>query len=158
MIGTCNISSKWKKITVQVIALLFIILFTYGAATKLLHFEEFYLQIEQSPFIAAFAGWLVWIIPAVLILISFLFFTSRHKLTALYASFFLMLLFSVYIYSVTNFAKSIPCSCGGIIPSLSWTQHLHLNLFFTFLAGIGIALSYSKEKIRSTFFPYIKFK
>ena len=49
----------------------------------------------------------------------------------------LMLLFTFYIgYYLTFDKEQLPCSCGGVISGMTWTQHFFFNLFFT---GLGIA-------------------
>jgi hypothetical protein len=37
--------------------------------------------------------------------------------------------------------KDLPCSCGGIISSLSWRQHIIFNGVFILLAITGIIFS-----------------
>lgn len=154
MVRLYNTSIKWKEFAVQVTSLLFILLFTYAAVSKLIGFEKFHHQLKRSPFLTEFAGWLVWIIPAVQILISFLFISIKFRQMALYASFILMLIFTLYIFAVLNFAQSIPCSCGGVMPFLSWNQHLYFNLGMVFLAFLGIALSHSHNKRMKSVFSY----
>jgi hypothetical protein len=40
----------------------------------------------------------------------------------------------------------IPCSCGGLISSLSWTQHLFFNLFFLLANAIVLSIYPVKER------------
>jgi hypothetical protein len=40
------------------------------------------------------------------------------------------------------FDPELPCSCGGILQSMNWTQHLIFNIFFTLL-GLG-AIAFEK--------------
>jgi hypothetical protein len=42
-----------------------------------------------------------------------------------------------------NYYGKIPCSCGGAIAHLSWTQHFFFNLFFIILSAIAL---YIKKK------------
>ncbi len=64
----------------------------------------------------------------------------RLRLLALYASFSLMVMFTVYIFIVLNYSPFVPCSCGGILEKMGWTEHLFFNIGFVFLAMIGILL------------------
>lgn len=128
------------------IALLFIFLFTYAAISKLIESETFRLQLEQSPFLSSFAWLLAWGVPLIEITVALMFFSSKLRLVALYVSLLLMILFTVYITAVLFFADSIPCSCGGVIASLSWNEHLVFNLVFIFLAGLGILIKKSEHK------------
>jgi uncharacterized membrane protein YphA (DoxX/SURF4 family) len=62
------------------------------------------------------------------------------RLIGLYASFFFMILFTGYIVAILRFSSYIPCSCGGILQKMSWTQHLIFNIGFLLLAVIAILL------------------
>jgi len=124
---------------IEIIGYLFIILFVYAAVTKFINFEHFRSQLGQSPFLSAFADYVAWGVPMLEILVSLLYFLPKLRLAGLWASFALMVIFSTYIIFVL-FADSIPCSCGGVIASLSWSQHLIFNIGFTLLAIFGILL------------------
>ncbi len=145
-----NISLEWKNYLIEAITFLFILLFMYAAVTKLLDFENFQIQLEQFPFLAEFAVSLSWVVPAILITVALLFFRSKLRLVALYASLFLMIMFTGYIIAVLNFADAIPCSCGGVIPSLSWNQHLVFNIGFLSLAVVGIGMTHENKRAEST--------
>tara|TARA_R100000935_G_scaffold1440_5_gene4693 strand:+ start:10982 stop:11461 length:480 start_codon:yes stop_codon:yes gene_type:complete len=136
-----------KEFGVQIISMLFIILFTYAAISKLLKYEDFKLQLSQSPFLSAYADALSWGIPASELTIAALFFFPKLNLEGLWSSFLLMLIFTTYIITVLNFSDYIPCSCGGIISSLSWNQHLYFNIGFIILAACGILLAHPRKKI-----------
>ena len=55
-------------------------------------------------------------------------YSRKFEVLALYVSSVLMVLFTLYILTVFHLAKSVPCTCGEIIPSLSWKEHLLFNL------------------------------
>ncbi|HUH46751.1 MAG TPA: MauE/DoxX family redox-associated membrane protein, partial [Arenibacter sp.] len=131
---------KHKRIVVEVICCLFILLFVYAAMSKLLDFENFRVQLGQSPLLTAFAGWVAWGVPVVEILVAGMLFYPRLRLWALYAAFSLMVMFTAYIVIILNFSDFIPCSCGGVLEKLGWTEHLIFNLVFVAMAGIGIWL------------------
>lgn len=131
---------RYRPWIVDIICLLFVVLFTYAAVSKLLEFEKFRAQLGQSPLLTAFADMVVWTIPAVELAISLLLFVPRFRLVALYASLSLMTLFTAYIVAVLYFSPYVPCSCGGILEKLGWTEHLVFNLVFTALAVAGILL------------------
>jgi hypothetical protein len=123
-----------KNILVEIISVLFILLFTYAALSKLIDYQKFRVQIGQSPLLTAFAGWVAWIIPSVELFISVMLMTRRFRTRGLYASFSLMVLFTGYIIAILKFSDYIPCSCGGILQKMSWGQHLIFNIVFIFLA------------------------
>lgn len=134
---------QWKKGIVDASSIFFIILFTYAATSKLLELKTFHLQLEQSPFIDMFSRPVAIVLPWVLLFISFLFFIPKFKLFAFYCSLILLIIFNLYIIAILNFAESIPCSCGGVINSFSWNDHLIFNTGCSLLALLGIALSYN---------------
>jgi len=135
-----------KEFGVQIISILFIILFTYAAISKLLDHESFTLLLAQSPFLDVYANLLSWLIPVIELMIAVLFFFPKLSLEALWSSLFLMVIFTAYIIIVLSYSESIPCSCGGIITSLSWNQHLYFNIGFIVLAACGILLAYPRKK------------
>lgn len=129
-----------KNYAAEVISLLFVLIFTYTAMSKLLDFEQFRVQIGQSPLLSAFAGYVAIGIPAIEIIISLMLSISKLRLIGLYASFSLMIMFTAYIIIILNFSDFIPCSCGGVLEELEWTEHLIFNVGFILLALIGIFL------------------
>jgi len=133
---------------VEIIAALFILLFTYTALSKLTQQEAFEITLTKSPLITTYAGLISFALPiSELIVAGFLFF-PKTKLAGLYSSLLLMLLFTAYLSYMTLFIKDLPCSCGGVLQQLSWQQHLWFNIFFTGLAVLGI---YLQRRIRISF-------
>ena len=127
------------EVIVMVISGLYALLFLYAAANKLLDFQKFKVELGQSPILTDYSSIIAWTIPAVEIVISIcLIFGPR--LLALYASFSLMWMFTVYIIVILNFAERIPCSCGGILEKMGWKEHLAFNIFFVLLGLIAIIL------------------
>jgi len=51
-----------------------------------------------------------------------------------------MVMFTAYIFIILNYTSFVPCSCGGVLEKLGWQSHLVFNLFFVFLAVLGIIL------------------
>ena len=136
------ISFSWLKrnILIEIISSLLIILFIYTALSKLSSYTTFTVQLSKSPFITSFATSIAWSIPAVEILISLLLVFKRTRLFGLYASFFIMSLFTAYLIIMLNFSYHIPCSCGGVLQNLSWNDHIVFNAFFIVIAGAGVLL------------------
>lgn len=136
---------KYKGVIVEGISYLFILLFVYAAVSKLLDFENFEIQIGQSPLLTAYAHLLVYAVPAVEIVIAAMLVIPRLQLSGFYAAFTLMVMFTTYIVIILNFTGYIPCSCGGVLEKMGWTEHLILNLFFVGLAYLGIMLNTLKK-------------
>lgn len=131
---------KKKETFVEIITFLFILLFVYAAVSKLLDVEKFKVQVGQSPLLTNMAGFIVWFIPGIEILISLMLVFPRTRLIALYASFSLMVMFTAYIIAILNFSETIPCSCGGVLSSLGWKEHLIFNFGFVLLGLVGVVL------------------
>jgi uncharacterized membrane protein YphA (DoxX/SURF4 family) len=135
-----------KSLPVFVISYLFILLFIYAAASKLMDYDKFKIQVGQSPLLTNYAGVIAWFIPALEIVIAVLLTVKRTVLLGLYASLSLMVMFTVYIILILNFAERVPCSCGGILERMSWTTHLVFNIVFVALALAGILLGSEKKQ------------
>jgi len=133
-------SSKKFKLFTEIIIYSFFLLFLYAATSKLFDFHNFKIQLSKSPILTNFAVVLVWLVPAIEISTAIMLLFSRTLLIGLYFSFGLMTLFTAYIIAILKFTDSIPCSCGGILQSMSWNQHLVFNAVFIMLAFIGIIL------------------
>lgn len=136
-----------RKIIVDIVSCLFIFLFVYAAVSKLLDIEKFRIQMGQSPILTAYANPLAWAIPVIEILISLLLITVRTRLAGLYASFGLMIMFTTYIILASRFSDYVPCSCGGVIENLNWSEHVMLNTIFIILGVTAILLDSEKEGI-----------
>lgn len=135
-----------RKIIIDIISLLFMLLFVYAAVAKLLDYENFTVQIGQSPLLTDIAGFAGLAVPGIELLVAVLLAISRLRLWALYASFSLMVMFTAYIVAVLNFSERVPCSCGGVLEKFGWTEHLVFNIVFVLLAMLGIALHPGKHK------------
>ena len=142
-----KIHPKFKNILLEFICFLYILLFVYAALSKLLVFDEFKIQIGQSAMLTPFAGVVAWVIPYLEILIALLLIIPRFKLLGLFASFNLMLMFTVYIFIILNFSNDIPCSCGGVLEKLGWTEHLIFNIAFVILAFMGILIMNERNNL-----------
>jgi hypothetical protein len=135
--------NRYKVIDLAVFLL--IILFTYAALSKLLEYDKFTVQLSQSPLLTTFAGTVAWAIPALEIVLAVLVSIPRMRLYGLYGSYTLMVIFTAYIIAITRFSDYVPCSCGGVLQKLGWTEHLIFNVFFVALCGIAIVLQVHKE-------------
>lgn len=123
------------------IVVLYTILFLYTAISKLMNYSVFKEQIAGSPILAPVAKLIAIGLPWTEILVTVLLVVPRWRLKGFYASLFLMTAFTIYIAATLAFSDHIPCSCGGIISEMSWTQHLIFNTIFIGLAITGIVLT-----------------
>lgn len=138
-----------RKIAVEIICFLFVVLFTYAALNKLADFQKFKIQVGQSPMLAGFGDSIPWMVIVLELCIVAMLIFPRLRLAGLFASFCLMTMFTVYIYAILNFSAYVPCSCGGVLEKLGWSEHLMFNIFFVFLGLVGIILQ-SAEGSTST--------
>ena len=141
-----SIFSK-KETYLSIIVGLFVLLFIYTAASKLLAYHDTELNMSKSPIITEFAPVLVWLVPTVEIVISILLLIPKTLLTGLYMFFMIMVMFTVYIICILYYSSFVPCSCGGVISSLTWNQHLIFNIFFLILSIIAVFLKSRSEPI-----------
>lgn len=135
-----KISMSHKNTIVYIICLLSILLFLYAAVSKILDYENFQVQLAQSPLLSAFASYVAWGVAAVEILISILLLSERWRTIGLFAAFGLMVMFTAYIYIILNFSAFVPCSCGGVLEKMTWNQHLIFNIVFIVLSGTAALL------------------
>lgn len=130
-----------RKIIIEIISSLLILLFLYASVSKWLAFKLFIGEMNNQPFPNSITPLLVWSIPIIEVLIAVALIFEKTRKPALYASLALMLVFTVYTVAILLHAfKFVPCSCGGVIRKLTWPQHLFFNLFFVGISILGIML------------------
>jgi hypothetical protein len=135
-----------KPVLMDIISALLILLFVYAASSKLFDYTQFKMQLERSPIIASYAGIIAWLIPTVELTIAAALTVKNIRLYGLYASLFLLFIFTFYIGGMLLSGIHLPCSCGGIIQGFGWGQHLLFNLFFMALSVIGIILWWKQKQ------------
>jgi uncharacterized membrane protein YphA (DoxX/SURF4 family) len=137
------VSFSWvkKRLLVEVIALLFVILFLYTGISKLMEFDIFQEQLNDSPIVGFAAPIVAWGLPITEFIVSILLFIPKYRLIGLYAAFILMILFTGYVGILLSISTELPCSCGGIMEALSWPAHLVVNVALIGLSLTGIILS-----------------
>lgn len=143
-----KLAASFKSHFIYVVALLHIVLYVYAAVTKLLDFENFQVQLGQSPLLSAYASPVSYMVPIVEVLISCLLLLPKYRYIGLYGSFSLMLMFSAYIFIMLHFSPFTPCSCGGILEEMNWEQHLIFNLIFVMLSLSALFLSKRNSPIK----------
>lgn len=129
-----------RDIITEIICFLFIVLFVYAALVKLADVQKFSVQMGQSPMLMAFTPILVWVVPITELIVAAMLIFKRSRLVGLYAAFTLMVMFTMYIVIILNFAEHVPCSCGGILEKMGWKEHLAFNVAFVLLSVVGVAL------------------
>lgn len=139
-------SSNFKSNFIYIVALLHILLFTYAAASKIMDFQNFQAQLGQSPLLSPYAEFVSFAVPIIELVLVLLLGVPNSRLLGLYLSCWLMVLFTTYILIILNFSSFVPCSCGGILEKLGWTEHLLFNIAFIVLALFAILLHQPSKK------------
>lgn len=132
---------------INIIPSLFILLFTYTAISKLIDFHKFKIVLITSPLIGNRATIIAWVIPIIELITTLMLLITRTRVSGLYMSFILMVVFTSYVGYMVIFNSNLPCSCGGVVQKMSWRQHLVFNIFFSILSLAGI-LIYRKQSNR----------
>jgi putative oxidoreductase len=124
-----------------------ILLYSYTAMSKLIGYEVFEANLSRSPLMGPGANTIAWVLPAAeLIVVLLLFFEATRK-TGLYASLFLLVLFTSYLLYMILFVDNLPCSCGGVLSKMSWQQHIWFNLFFILLNVLALLAFRKQEQV-----------
>ena len=123
------------------ICMVLVILFSYTAISKLLDIPAFKYDMHNQPLPHWIRYNLVYFLPSMELLIVIALLFELTRTIGLFLSLSIMLLFTAYTVLILSGAfHRIPCSCGGIIKNLTWTQHLFFNLFFVGLSIWAIVL------------------
>ena len=139
-----------KETLITAICGLFILLFFYTAFSKWMDFGEFEHQMANQPFDRKYLNLLLYGLPSLEILTALLLIPPQTRLISLWSCLLLMVAFTFYIVLIKlNYYGRIPCSCGGVIRHLSWTQHLIFNVFFLALAVTGVILERKSKHLVS---------
>jgi len=135
---------KLRNISIDIIASMLVILFIYTGMNKLIDNNSFAFQLGRSPYMQHLVKFIAIPLPLGELLIAALLIFKRSRLIGLYASLFLMALFTGYVWLMLHKSPYLPCSCGGILQAMSWNAHLLFNAVFTGLSLAGVLLQGNK--------------
>lgn len=141
---------KYFPFIQSLICYLFIVLFIYAAVSKLMDFETFQTQLGQSPLLASYAIPISYGIIAIELVTAIFLMFERFRAFALQISLFLMVMFTTYIVIILHFTAFTPCSCGGVLEKMGWTEHLIFNGVFVGLSIIAIMIT--RESVKRKLF------
>lgn len=146
---------KIRALAIEIICCLFIAMFLYAAVSKLADYGNAYLKMLNQPFDDKYAAFLTWAVPLVEIGISLLLIPEKTRNTGLYAATGLMAVFTGYVSFVLSgyYPGGVPCSCGGFISRMNWSQHLYFNIAFVVLGITGIVLFHYQHKRLTVYIP-----
>lgn len=136
--------NKKRNLIVETISGLLILLFLYTGLSKLFEHDKFVYNLEKSPLLSSFSGFISIALPVGEIILAGLLLFKKTQLKGLWISFGLLTLFTIYLTYMVSFHDKLPCSCGGVISNMTWTQHIFFNLFFVLLSWFAIQLTKRK--------------
>jgi hypothetical protein len=142
-----------REALINIISFFLALLFFYAAVSKGLDVQKFQVQLGQSTMLTLFAVPLSYIVPAVEATLAVLLFIPSLRLTAYYIYFSVMVVFTTYIIVIMNYSYHVPCSCGGILQTLGWKEHLIFNAFIVFASLTGILMLESFKQRVGTQLP-----
>ena len=135
-----NMQAKHQQLFLLLLNIILASLFAYTAYEKIMDHERFMKGISKVEIIGKFAFLISWSVPILEGLIAVLILIPDTAKIGLWSFFGMMVIFSVYILTALIWASKLPCHCGGVIESLTWTEHLWFNLGFILLSLIAIRL------------------
>jgi putative oxidoreductase len=118
--------------------LILITLFTYTAISKTIDHILFYQQLANIPAIRPLAGFITVFIPLIELITALLLLFPKSEMIGWWLSAILFSAFIIYILAMMILVPKLPCSCGGIIEGLSWTNHLLINITLAFFSWLKI--------------------
>lgn len=118
---------NYLKTFILIVSYFFILLFVYASISKILDFENFQVQIAQSPLLSSYAGIISYLVIIIELIIAGILIFPQTRITGLYASLSMITAFTMYIFLILEYSEFIPCSCGGILENMSWRTHFIFN-------------------------------
>lgn len=134
----------------EAIRLLCIFLMCYTAFAKLGEHARFVFDLQSVSLVRPYALALSWAVPAIELAIAAMMLLEATARKGLYAFLGLMGIFTIYIACMLIWIPKLPCSCGGAVSKLSWTQHIWFNLAFMALASLALCLEKFIQKSKIT--------
>ncbi|WP_176885031.1 MauE/DoxX family redox-associated membrane protein [Dyadobacter soli] len=131
-----------RSLIIRLITAALIILYFYTALSKVIDYEKFRAQMLNQTFPSWLSHLAFWLLPPAELLAVLLLVNPSMRHAGLWLSTLLMTAFTGYMGLVLlDFFSRRPCSCGGVISSLSFESHFLFNLFFLTLSITGLMLA-----------------
>lgn len=135
-------------IGIEVSAWILAFVFAYTAIAKVYDWQATKLAMYNQVIPDWSKDLLLYSIPLIELFVAFMLLIPRRRNIGFLASLTLMLLFTGYVAWVWfGLAGRVPCSCGGVISSLTWGQHLLLNLGLTGLSVWGLLSNHQTREL-----------
>lgn len=129
------------KTLVKLIAIALAVLLAYAAVDKLEHYTLFSLQLNRFPVSIPVIPEQAWIVPVTELIIAVLLLLPFSRLKALFASLFLLGVYTLYLTCMLDRRFHLTCMCGEPFQALSLKMHILVTLACVFFTGIAVVLS-----------------
>ncbi|WP_215222614.1 MauE/DoxX family redox-associated membrane protein [Echinicola shivajiensis] len=117
------------KIYRELIPLLVAMLFVYTAVSKVYDSVGTMRALYNQVFPHWMAELIFYGLPVIELVIAVMVLLPKFRRKGMWAGFLLMIAFTAYISLVMgDVFDRVPCSCGGVLSSLGWEEHLVFNL------------------------------
>lgn len=145
--GTAFTSSK----TSQIAVFLLVMLWSYTAASELVSFDAFQLQIYGQPLPHGFVTVLIWSLPLLELVTASLLVFHQTRIWGLLCSLLLLTCFTTYaaIIVMQLFGQE-PTTLMVVYRGLSWNAYLYIHLFFVLLSLLAIKHDYRERRLIGT--------
>ncbi|MBB2145802.1 hypothetical protein GM921_09910 [Pedobacter sp. LMG 31464] len=140
------IAKKYFTSAIQCITFLLILLWTYTALSKWSDPTSFRSSLYKQPFSKPFSDFIFWTLPLSELTAAALLIFSATRTLGFYLSTLLLTIFTFYIaMALLGVFEKVPCSCGGVLKSLSWKQHVWFNIVFLSLSIYASLIVYRQK-------------
>lgn len=123
------------------ITTILMMLWAYSSISKFIDLPRFRRGLRNQAFPKWVGAILFWTLPLTELLLILLLWLPDTRLSGMYLSAILLLIFTIYIGgAVYGFYDRYPCPCGGIFRGMRWNTHLKVNFILTCIAITGLLL------------------
>jgi len=129
------------KTLVKLIAIALAVLLAYAAVDKLEHYTLFSLQLNRFPISIPVIHEQAWIVPVAELIIALLLLLPFSRLKALFASLFLLGMYTLYLTCMLDSRFYLTCKCGEPFQALSLKMHILVTLVCVLFTGVAVVLS-----------------
>lgn len=140
--------TNYKLLLFEIIRYLILSVFLYTTYHKVIDLNTFEESLLRSKLLTDFSEYIKYLLPFSEILIIILLFVDKYIKIGLYLSLLSLCSFTLYLIAINNFSLFYGCSCGGIFDTMSFVEHLVVNLILIFLNILGIFLYDKKNYIK----------
>jgi putative oxidoreductase len=136
-----------RQTVIEIFVAALFLLFLFAAILKGATFQQYIYDMRTQPL----PNWMIWLatygLPPFHLALAVLLIPAKTRLSALYASTALMLVYTLYISGMYfEWIDDRPCSCTGITRNMSWGQHFWFNVGFLTVSALALILTLLPKK------------